>query len=172
MRLFGLAVAVGVAALSACAGGDKRPGDTTAVGVDTSAAGAGAGTTTPVGGAGAMAPITGTTHEVKMIGDVATGKYIFEPANITVKQGDGIKWVMVSGGPHNVAFDAATIPADVKPQLDANMGTDKMGELSSNMKMNPGETITVSFANIKPGTYPYNCVPHIAMNMKGVITVQ
>jgi len=117
-----------------------------------------------------MAPITGTTHEVKMVGD-AQG-YRFEPANITVKQGDGIKWIMVSGGPHNVAFDAATIPADVKPQLDANMGTDKMGELSSNMKMNPNETITVSFANIKPGKYPYHCVPHIAMNMKGVVTVQ
>jgi len=117
-----------------------------------------------------MAPITGTTHEVRMLGD-AQG-YRFDPVNITVKQGDGIKWIMVSGGPHNVAFDAATIPADAKPQLDANMGTDKMGELSSNMKMNPNETITVSFANIKPGKYPYNCVPHIAMNMKGVVTVQ
>jgi plastocyanin len=52
------------------------------------------------------------------------------------------------------------------------MGTDKMGELSSNMKMNPGETITVSFANIKAGKYPYTCVPHLAMNMKGVVTVQ
>ena len=169
MRFFGLAVAVGVAALSACAGGDKRPGDTTAVMVDTAAPASGA-VTTPTG-SGVMAPITGTTHEVRMLGGDAAG-YRFDPVNITIKQGDGIKWVMVSGGPHNVAFDPATIPADVKPQLDANMGTDKMGELSSNMKMNPGETITISFANIKPGTYPYNCVPHIAMNMKGVVTVQ
>jgi len=169
MRFFGLAVAVGVAALSACAGGDKRPGDTTAVGIDTSAVAA--GTTTPAGATGVMAPITGKTHEVRMLGGDAAG-YRFDPVNITIKQGDGIKWVMVSGGPHNVAFDPATVPADVKPQLDANMGTDKMGELSSNMKMNPGETITISFANIKPGTYPYNCVPHIAMNMKGVITIQ
>jgi plastocyanin len=163
-------VAVGVAALSACAGGDARPGDTAvAIGIDTSAPGA-TGTTTPAA-SGVMAPITGKTHEVRMLGGDAAG-YRFEPANITIKQGDGIKWVMVSGGPHNVAFDPATVPADVKPQLDANMGTDKMGELSSNMKMNPGETITISFANIKPGTYPYNCVPHIAMNMKGIITVQ
>jgi plastocyanin len=169
MRFIGLTVAVGIAALSACAGGDARPGDTTAVGVDTSAVAA--GTTTPAGATGVMAPITGKTHEVRMLGGDAAG-YRFDPANITIKQGDGIKWIMVSGGPHNVAFDPATIPADVKPQLDANMGTDKMGELSSNMKMNPNETITISFANIKPGTYPYNCVPHIAMNMKGVITVQ
>ncbi len=173
MRFYGLAVAVAVVGTSACAGGDARPGDTTAVGVDTTAvaSNAGTGTTpTPAGGSGTMAPITGTTHEVKMLGD-AQG-YRFEPANITVKQGDGIKWVMVSGGPHNVAFDVATVPADVKPQLDANMGTDKMGELSSNMKMNPGESITVSFAKIKAGKYPYTCVPHLAMNMKGVVTVQ
>lgn len=171
MRFYGLAVLAGIVGLTACAGGDKRPGDTTAIIIDTSTAVAsGASTTTPATPAGAMAAITGTTHEVKMVGD-AQG-YRFVPANITVKQGDGIKWVMVSGGPHNVAFDAATIPTDVKPQLDANMGTDKMGELSSNMKMNPNETITVSFGNIKPGKYPYHCVPHIAMNMKGVVTVQ
>src|SRR5688572_1676042 len=170
MRLYGLAVA-GMVALTACAGDDRRTGDTTSVGVDTFAVVASAtGATIPATSAGAMAPITGTTHEVKMLGD-AQG-YRFEPANITVKQGDGIKWVMVSGGPHNVAFDAATVPADVKPQLDANMGTDKMGELSSNMKMNPGESITVSFGNIKPGKYGYVCVPHLAMNMKGVVTVQ
>lgn len=182
MRFYGLAVAVGVVALGACAGGDKKPGDTTAVAVDTSAAGAAATNTTTggtgttgtagatAGGSGAMAPITGTTHEVKMIGD-AKG-YRFEPANITVKQGDGIKFINVVGGPHNVAFDPATIPADVRPQLDANMGSDKMGELSSNMKMNPNETITISFANIKAGQYPFHCMPHLAMGMKGVITVQ
>ena len=172
MRFYGFAVAVGTITLGACAGGEKKPADTTHVAVDTTAASTTTttGTSTTTSGAGTMAPITGTTHEVKMVGD-AKG-YRFEPANITVKQGDGIKFVVVSGGPHNVAFDPATIPADVKGQLDANMGTDKMGELSSNMKMNAGESVTVSFANIKPGQYPYHCVPHLALNMKGVITVQ
>jgi plastocyanin len=171
MRFERFAIVAAVITLGACAGGDKKPADTTAVGVDTSAAsGTASATGTPAASTGTMAPITGTTHEVKMIGD-AKG-YRFEPANITVKQGDGIKFINIVGGPHNVAFDPATIAADVKPQLDANMGTDKMGELSSNMKMNPNETITVSFANIKPGQYPYHCVPHLAMGMKGVITVQ
>src|SRR5213075_2621194 len=149
---------------------------TTHVAVDTSSAtttttGASSTTTgTATGGAATAAPVTGTTHTVNMVGD-AKG-YRFEPANVTVKQGDAIKFVVVSGGPHNVAFDPATIPPDVKPQLDANMGTDKMGELSSNMKTNAGESVTVSFAKIKPGQYPFHCVPHLALNMKGVITVQ
>jgi len=177
MRFYGFAVAVGVITLGACAGGEKKPADTTHVGVDTSSAAtttttASTSTTTsaPAGGAVAMAPITGTTKTVNMVGD-AKG-YRFEPANFTIKQGDGVKFVVVSMGPHNVAFDPATIPADQKAQLDANMGTDKMGELSSNLKMNPGDAITISFAKIKPGQYPYHCVPHLALNMKGVITVQ
>lgn len=173
MRFYGLAVAVGAIALGGCAGGEKQPSDTTHVAVDTTTSSVSTTTTTTpaaTGGAASMAPITGTTHEVKMIGD-AKG-YRFEPANFTVKQGDGVKFVVVSGGPHNVAFDPATVPAGIKGQLDANMGTDKMGELSSNMKMNPGDAVTVSFANIKPGQYPYHCVPHLALNMKGVITVQ
>jgi plastocyanin len=170
MRFYGIALAASAVVLGACAGGDKNAGDTTAVAVDTSAA-----ATTPAPAAGApagaatMAPITGTTHEVKMVGD-AQG-YRFEPANLTIKAGDGIKFTTVSGGPHNVAFDPATIPTDVQGQLDANI-SEKMGQLSSALKMNPGESITVSFANIKAGKYPYHCTPHLALGMKGEITVQ
>jgi len=172
MRFYGIALAASAVVLGACAGGDKNAGDTTAVGVDTSAAAPAASApapAAPAGGTASMAAITGTTHEVKMIGD-AQG-YRFEPANITVKAGDGIKFTTVNGGPHNVAFDPATIPTDVQAQLDANI-SEKMGQLSSALKTNPGESVTVSFANIKPGKYPYHCTPHIALGMKGEITVQ
>jgi len=176
MRFYGFAVAVGVITLGACAGGEKKPADTTHVAVDTSTSSASTSSTTattPGGttsGSVAPAPITGKVHEVKMYGD-AKG-YRFEPANFTVKEGDGAKFVVVSGGPHNVAFDAATVAADVKTQLDSNMGTDKLGELSSALKTNPGESVTVSFGKIKPGQYPFHCTPHLALGMKGVITVQ
>ena len=178
MRFYGLTLVASAAFLGACAGGDQSNTDTVGVATDTTAVAAAPAPapavappgTAPAASAGTMAPITGTTHEVKMVGD-AKG-YRFEPANITVKSGDGIKFTIVSGGPHNVAFDATTVPADVKAQLNANLGPDKLADLSSAMKMNPGESITVSFGNIKPGAYSYNCTPHLAMNMKGVITVQ
>lgn len=167
MRFHGIAVVISAIVLGACSGGEKQAADTatpaTPAVTDTAAAPA---ATTP---AGAMAPITGQTHEVKMVGD--DKGYRFEPADITVKQGDGIKFVMISGGPHNVAFDPATIPADVKPQLSANM-PNQQGELSSPLFSNPNESYTISFANIKPGQYPYHCTPHLAMGMKGTITVQ
>jgi plastocyanin len=172
MRFITLAVAASTAVISACAGGDKSNAtDTVGVATDTTTvAAAPAAPSAAPAAAGTMAPITGQTVEVKMIGD-AKG-YRFEPANITVKAGDGIKFTVVSGGPHNVAFDPATIPADQKSQLDANMGSEKMGELSSALKTNAGESVTISFANIKPGKYPYHCTPHLALGMKGEITVQ
>ena len=168
MRFLGFAVVGSAIVLGACGGGEKAA-DTTAAtaapaATDTAAT---AATTTPA--AGAPAAITGTTHEVKMVGD--DKGYRFEPADIKVKVGDGIKFIMVSGGPHNVAFDPATIPADVKAQLMANM-PNQMAELSSPLFSNPNEAYTISLANIKPGQYPFHCTPHLAMGMKGTITVQ
>jgi plastocyanin len=179
MRFYGIALLAGAAMLGAC-GGEKQPA------TDTAAANAAATSTTtatttttttatpaptPGAAAGAVAPApaTGKTVEVKMIGD-ATG-YRFEPANVTIKSGDAIKWVMVSGGPHNVTFQNITDPT-VAAQLDANMPGQKMGPLSGPMVMQPNEAYTVSFAKIPPGKYDNICTPHAALNMKGTVTVQ
>ena len=174
MRFYAIALATSAVVLGACAGGDKGAADTSAVKIDTAAPPAAAVTPAPTTGApaaGAVAPaaITGTTHEVKMIGD-AQG-YRFDPANITVKAGDGIKFTVVGGGPHNVAFDPATVPPAAQSQLDANIPT-KMGQLASTLLTNAGESVTISFANVAPGAYAYHCTPHLALGMKGVITVQ
>ncbi len=175
MRFKGTLISISAIVLGACAGGDKNPADTTAVMVDTSAAMAAATTpaATTTAATGTMAPITGTTHEVKMVGD-AKG-FRFEPAAITIKAGDGIKFANVGGGPHNVSFDAATVPADVKSQLNANFGADKdpNSDLSSKLTgVAGGDAVTVSFANVKPGTYSVFCLPHKMMGMTAKITVQ
>jgi len=156
--------------LSACAGG----GDATDTAGATTGATAGAVPATPpagqpaTGATGAQQP-TGQTHTVRMVGD-AQG-YRYEPATITIKRGDAVKWVMVSGAPHNVDFDENGIPAGAATQLAANM-PNNAGGLASPMMMNPNEEYTVSFAGVPAGNYPYVCVPHLAMNMRGTVTVQ
>ena len=160
MRVLGVALLSGVVLLGACGGGETPP-------ADTATTAAPAATPAPTGAATA-APITGTIHEVKMVGD-ATG-YRYEPATINAKPGDGITFIMISMGPHNVAFDPATIPADQKDQLFANMPESMDG--NSPMFMTPNQEWTLSLGNIKPGKYPFHCTPHLAMNMKGEITVQ
>jgi plastocyanin len=168
MRFYGMALLASAAVLGACSGGEKKA-DTTATATTPTATTPVAAPATATAGAVAAMPATGATHEIKMIGD--DKGYRFEPAALTIKSGDAVKFIMVTGGPHNVAFDPTTVPADSKAQLDANMDQ-KMSELSSPMLMNPNEAYTISFAGVKPGVYPFHCTPHLAMNMKGVITVQ
>jgi plastocyanin len=184
MRFHGVVLAAGAIALGACGGGgDKNAStstpDTTAAAAaaTTPPAGAAAPTTTAAANAVPPAPITGKTYDVKMIGDEKG--YRFEPATLTVKVGDGIKFTNVTGGPHNLAFN--TVPGDTanKTQLDANMPAQtgagpgsKIGWLSGPLLTAPNDTYTVSFAGLKPGKYGFNCTPHLALGMKGEVTVQ
>ena len=192
MQFIGRALLASVFVLGACAGGDKNATKTdssTAVSSTTtttttpaattdssamaapSAGAAAAPGAAPAAGAAAAAPATGKTVEVKMEGDEKG--YRFDPANITVKAGDAIKFTNVSGGPHNVGFDPAKVPAPVQAQLGANMpGDHSMGALEGPMLLQPNETYVISFAKIPAGTYDFHCTPHLALGMKGVITVQ
>jgi plastocyanin len=167
MRYFGFTALVASAVvLGACSKGEKQQQAADSTAATTPAATPAAAA--PAAGAVPAAPITGATHEVKMIGD-AQG-YRFDPAAITIKRGDGIKYINVTGGPHNVTFDPATLPADAKAQLTANM-PESISELSSKMLVTPNESYTVSFGKVPPGTYIVHCTPHLAMNMKQTVTV-
>jgi plastocyanin len=165
MRFNGLALVAAMAALSACGGGGEKAG------TGTSAAGqpaAGATSGAASGAAtGAMAPVTGTWHEVKMLGDEKG--YRFDPVDVVIKAGDGVRWVMVTGGPHNVSFANITGPA--RAQLAANM-PNQISDLSSPMLLNPNEKYEMSFAKVPAGKYEYICTPHLATNMRGTVTVQ
>ena len=166
MRFLGFAVVTGAAILlGACGGGDSATTDSAA----TAAPAADSAPAAAAAPAGAPAAITGTTHTINMVGD-GQG-YRYEPAEITIKAGDGIRFVMVSGGPHNVAFDPATLSPEAKSALLANM-PEQAGELSGKMMLNPNEDYVVSFANVPAGTYDFFCTPHLALNMKGKVTVQ
>jgi plastocyanin len=164
MRFKGLALISGALLFAACGGGDSKPADS-AITPEVAPTPVSA---TPTGAATA-APITGTIHEVQMVGD--DKGYRFDPLTITAKAGDGIKFLMVSGGPHNIAFDAATVPEDAKAQLQANM-PNSPGNLDSPMLLNANEAWTVSLGSVKPGKYSVICTPHLAMGMKMDVTVQ
>jgi plastocyanin len=168
MRFLGVALVSSAVVLGACGGDAKQDAASAAASTPAAAAPGGAPAAAPAV-TGAALPITGKTWEVKMVGD--GNAYKFEPADLTIKAGDGIKFTVVSVPPHNVAFDPALVPADVKAQLDANMGPNKLGELSSGLMLAIGDAVTISFAGIKPGKYEFHCTPHIAMNMKGTVTV-
>lgn len=112
---------------------------------------------------------TGTVHEVKM--ELVNGKYEYNPAALTIKVGDAVRWINFSGGPHNVSFYADKVPAGAADVLNPAMAN-RMGPLSGPLFTDSLATYQVSFANAPVGTYGYYCIPHEALGMKGTLTVQ
>src|SRR5688500_4153245 len=124
-----------------------------------------AATAAPAAGAPAA---TGATHNVDMV--LADGQYRFVPEQLTVKAGDVIQYHNRSGGPHNVAFWADSIPAGGAEAIHV---TDQMAPLTSQMVVEQYAVITVTVAaNAPTGDYRYTCQPHSAMGMHGRMTVQ
>ena len=104
-----------------------------------------------------------------MVGD-AQG-YRFDPANVTIKAGDAVRWTNVSGGPHNVTFWPDSVPSGAAAQLAPNM-PNTTAVLTGPLLTDPNATYVVSFAGLKPGVYHYYCTPHLALGMKATVTVQ
>jgi plastocyanin len=100
-------------------------------------------------------PAAAETYTVKMGAD--SGQLIFEPSELSVKQGDTVKWVNNKFPPHNVVFDGnGAISSKSHEQL----------------MFAPGETYEVSFSDVPAGTYTYYCAPHRGAGMVGKITVE
>ncbi|HEX8242454.1 MAG TPA: plastocyanin/azurin family copper-binding protein [Longimicrobium sp.] len=108
-------------------------------------------------------------HQVRMVMEGATPR--FEPAVITIHAGDQVRFTNVTGGPHNVSFDGAKLPADVQRALTAAM-TNQIQPLWGPLLTEGNQSYTISFAGVKPGRYEFFCMPHMAAGMKGTIVVQ
>jgi plastocyanin len=148
----------GLAFVLAACGGEKKAENQT--------------TTTPEqpAAAPAAAPAAGgTTHDVNMMLEGST--YKFDPSDLTIKSGDVVNFHNKSGGPHNVSFWADSIPAGAADVLKKNM-PDQMAPLEGPLLTEPEAVYKVSFAGAPTGDYKFYCLPHLALGMKGKLTVQ
>ena len=90
-------------------------------------------------------------HEVKMLNKAAAGPMAFDPPVLRIAPGDTVRFVATDKS-HNAESLAGMAPAGAEPFKG---------------KMN--QEVTVTFE--KPGVYGYQCKPHYAMGMVGLIVV-
>ena len=113
---------------------------------------------------------TGPVVEVKMTGNGST-KAAYEPSSLTIAPGTTVRFINVSGGPHNITFWQDSIPAGAATALNANM-KNTVDNLSGPFLVQPNESYEVSFANAPKGTYKGYCTPHLTLGMKIAIKVE
>jgi plastocyanin len=120
----------------------------------------------------AAEPFTGSVHEVKMRGTVAPAPaFFFEPAELTIKQGDKVKFTLVDGAPHNVSFNSP-MPGLTKIPDGAKLILENRGQLVGTLLQVPGQTAEIIFGKDLPvGEYTFVCDPHAPLGMKGKITL-
>jgi len=109
------------------------------------------------------------THTVRL--EQQGAKYLFVPANFTIKVGDIVEFENISGFPHDIVFDKDHIPAGAREVLNHAMAR-RQGDLMGPFLTQPHEKYSVDFAGAPKGTYGYYCLPHRALGMIGVITVE
>ncbi|MGJ5674639.1 MAG: plastocyanin [Nostochopsis sp.] len=101
------------------------------------------------------------TYTVKLGSD--KGMLAFEPAKLTVKPGDTIKWVNNKVPPHNVVFD----PGQSKSADLAKAWTHKQ------LLMSPGQEYETTVpADALKGDYTFYCEPHRGAGMAGKLTIE
>src|SRR2546427_12101320 len=82
-----------------------------------------------------------------------------------------VRFINVSGGPHNIAFYADSIPKAGATVLKKGM-PNAMGDLMGPFLTQPNEKYDVAFAGAPAGVYKGYCLPHVALGMHIPITVQ
>jgi plastocyanin len=86
---------------------------------------------------GAATPAPPRVRVVRMVMNGTTPR--FQPATVTIHRGDRVRFVVVSGAPHNVSFDPAALPADMRPVLAAAM-RNQMQRLAGPLLVNNGDS--------------------------------
>jgi plastocyanin len=145
----------GLAIVLAACGGEKKSSEQQAA-PDQAAAPPAA--TTPAA--------TGATHDVNMVLEGSSYKYV--PDQLTIKPNDLVRFHNKSGGPHNVAFWEDSIPKSAASHIAV---PDPMAPLSSKLAVAPDEILEVKFNDAPTGDYKFHCTPHLALGMKGKLTV-
>lgn len=117
----------------------------------------------------AAAQTAGPVVEVNMTG--VGNVFKFEPDVIHAAAGATVRFINVSGGPHNVTFYSDSIPAGTADKLNAAMAN-RMDNLSGPFLINANDHYDISLAGLPAGTYKGFCTPHQALGMRFTLIVE
>lgn len=120
-----------------------------------------------VGGAEAVrraGAAAAAVHEVRL----EDGRFV--PATVSARAGDMVRFVNAQDMLHNVQFEADSISASAREQLNGAM-PGKIGPLTTPMFLKQGDVFELVLPALPPGRYPFLCSPHWG-TMRGALEVR
>ncbi len=111
-----------------------------------------------------------TVHEIEIEVDRDRDRYGFDPARITVKPGDVLRFRVGSGAPHSIVFDSTGMTAADRSALNEAI-TDRMSLLSGPLLTSEGQVFELWVPRLSSGTYRFYCLPHRAYRAEGEMIV-
>ncbi len=109
--------------------------------------------------------VQGTTHVIRLSGNS------FVPAVIEAHAGDSLRFINGPGGLHNVEFVADSIPESLRSRIADAMPGEKIGPLSGPLLLSAGEEYRFRIPDLPPGRYPFICLAHVVVGMRGVLVI-
>nr|WP_246023036.1 plastocyanin/azurin family copper-binding protein [Halosimplex halophilum] len=97
----------------------------------------------------------------------------FEPAELTVSQGDTVAWAHAGGEPHSVTAYADGVPDGAEYWASGGFDSEEAavsGWEDGEGAVRSGQSFVHTFE--ATGTHEYYCVPHEAAGMVGSVTVE
>ena len=101
--------------------------------------------------ASAPAPAAGNEFTVSLKDIGGSGKYTFDPAELSFDVGDTVTFTLAS---------------------ETEFHTFTVGDLDIDEVVDAGETVSFTYTFVKAGTFELICIPHEANGMVGTITVK
>ena len=112
---------------------------------------------------------------VVMAHDTADFKTMsFEPAAITIKRGDTVRFVVRNHGSYEHELVIDTFAGNAKHKIEMQKNPDMEHDDPNAVRVKPGKDGTITWQFTRPGTFEYAClIPgHYEAGMKGRIIVK
>jgi plastocyanin len=109
-------------------------------------------------------------HEVRLI-HAAGDLFRFQPTRVNARPGEALEFVVESGGPYVIGFEAADLSPRDREALDLAI-PGRTGPLRGPVLARPGSRFRVVLPDLARGSYRFVSVTHLAYRMGGVLVIR
>jgi len=111
-----------------------------------------------------------TVYDVALRGDLAKGDYGFAPAELSARPGDVLRFRVLSGAPHGIAFDSTGLARTAKAALNRAM-PGRVSQLRGPLLVKEGETYRIVVPRLPSGSYRFYCLTHQVYEAGGTLVI-